>query len=299
MLNKINTLFLNLPKFFHVLISVFLVGLLGVIDYLTGYEISFSIFYLIPVGYAAWYLRVRIAVVVAFISASAWFSIDYFFSGTVYSHPVIPYWNALVRFGFFIIVTLLLDRLQTDNEIQKNLARVDGLTGLFNSRTFKQECSAHIELASRNHLALTLAYIDLDGFKKVNDSLGHSVGDEVLKTVATGIKKRLRSSDIAARLGGDEFAILLPQTDAEGASVFFNDLHQFLLKTMKKNNWPVGFSMGVAVFYSPNQNVDQAIHCADELMYKVKNSGKNRILFEEFGKVFDNKIAIAKENAAR
>lgn len=287
MLNKGNIFFSNIPAYLNLLISIALVGLLGAVDYLTGYEISFSIFYLIPVAYAAWYLRVRAGIVIAVISATTWFSIDYYYSGEEYTHPLIPVWNAFVRFGFFIIVTLLLDKLQKDIELQKSLAQIDGLTGLANGRTFKQQCAVHIELAARNQSALALAYIDLDGFKGVNDTFGHSTGDEVLKTVAKGIEYRLRKTDVGARLGGDEFAILLPQTDMQGARIFFNSLHKNLLEIMDQNNWPVGFSMGVAVFYSPTQNIDQAIHCADELMYKVKNSGKNRILFEEYGKVFD------------
>jgi diguanylate cyclase (GGDEF)-like protein len=152
-----------------------------------------------------------------------------------------------------------------------------------NSRTFKQESSSLFELASRKGRTLSLGYIDLDGFKGVNDRLGHSVGDQVLKAVAATLTTRLRSSDIGARLGGDEFAVLLPETDISGAQTFFTELHDSLLKLANLNHWPIGFSIGVAVFYSPEKSIDDAIQCADALMYKVKNSGKNRILFEEFG----------------
>lgn len=282
MLRKIDELLSAQPPVRLGLFSFFLVALVGASDHLSGYEFSFSIFYLIPVGLGSWYLRGRFGLIICITSATTWLVVDYT-SGNLYGHLAIPLWNAIVRLGFFVIVAKLLARLRCALELQESLAQLDGLTGLMNARTFKQRGNSVFELAARNGRPLALGYIDLDGFKVINDRLGHSVGDQVLRAVATTVSERLRSSDICARLGGDEFAVLLPDTDIAGARVLFDGLHTSLLELAALNHWPLGFSVGVAIFHSRQANTDEALQCADTLMYKVKRSGKNRILFEEYG----------------
>ncbi len=268
-------------------ILILLVAIVGAVDHLTGYEISFSIFYLIPVCIGAWYSKYYLSAFICVISALTWLALDYS-SGNQYSHAAIPFWNACVRFGFFIVVAVLLKRLNQTLEFHASLAQIDSLTGLLNARTFKQRCSVYFLLASRHERPLALGYLDLDGFKGINDKFGHNVGDEVLRAVGAALRIRLRASDIGARLGGDEFGILLPETDYSGAQAFFQQLHGSLLQLADLNHWPLGVSIGVAVIYSPPASPDEAIRMADALMYKVKNSGKNSILFEEFGRASGN-----------
>lgn len=256
---------------------------IGIFDHITGYELSFSIFYLLPVCSSAWYLNKPAAVIASVLSSATWLLVD-FTSGTPYTNQAIPFWNAAVRLGFFLVVALLILRLRLHFNLQNSFAQNDGLTGIMNARAFKQACVSIFDLAHRHGRPLTLGYIDLDGFKAINDSLGHSVGDEVLKAVAATLRSRLRTSDIAARLGGDEFSILLPETSITGARTFFTELHNSLLALATNKNWPVGFSIGVAVFHLPAESPDEAIRCADNLMYQVKHSGKNNIQFAEFRK---------------
>lgn len=263
-------------------LSLLLVAFVGTIDYLTGREISFSVFYLIPVGFATWYLRRRFGIFICIVSAATWLGVDHA-SGHRLSNHAIYFWNAAVRLLFFIIVSYLLERLQLAIENQSSLAQTDALTGLMNSRAFRERCNSQIELASRHHHPLVLGYIDLDGFKGINDRFGHQVGDQVLAAVAGVLSGRLRDSDLCGRLGGDEFSVLLPNTEFAGASILFEELQQSLLELVSLNHWPISFSIGVAVFHNTVTGIDEAIQCADSLMYKVKNSGKNRILFEEFG----------------
>jgi diguanylate cyclase (GGDEF)-like protein len=265
-------------------LAVFLplaVAVVGTIDFATGYELSVSVFYTIPIGIGAWYSGRRLGFFLCVISALTWLLVDVM-SGHHYGHPLIPLWNAGVRLSFFAIITDLLDRQRRFLALHVSLAQQDGLTGIMNARTFRQRCDSLFELASRHGRTLALGYLDLDGFKGVNDRLGHSVGDQVLKTVASTLSKRLRASDFCGRLGGDEFAVVLPETDLAGATTFFAALRENLIDHAALNGWPVGFSIGVAVFRSPPANVDNAIRCAETLMYKVKNSTKNNILLEEY-----------------
>jgi len=259
-----------------------LIGIGGV-DHITGYEISFSIFYLVPVGISARYLGKIWAYSICVLSALTWLTVE-LASGHPYSHQLIPFWNALVRFGFFIAVSLLISNTQQLLKTQQALAQLDGMTGLLNARAFKQSCTAIFELASRHQHPLAIGYIDLDGFKSVNDTLGHSMGDEILKQVAAVLAGRLRKSDLCARLGGDEFAILLPETNLDGARSYFYGLHTSLMALATVHQWPIGFSIGIAVFTAPQASPDEAIRKADNLMYQVKRSGKNNVLFAEIGK---------------
>ena len=281
MLRTANRFLLAQSSFRIGALSLLLVAIVGSIDFTTGYELSFSIFYTIPVAIGSWYAAKHVGLLICIISAVTWLAVDYA-TGHHYSHPTLPFWNASVRLGFFVIIANLLHRLRDSLDFQKLLAQQDGLTGILNVRAFRQRCDSLFELASRHGRPLALGYFDIDGFKGVNDNLGHSVGDQVLKAIAAVLTERLRVSDFGGRLGGDEFAILLPETDLAGARTFFTGLRESLIELAARNNWPVGFSIGVAVFQSPTANFDTAIRCADSLMYKVKNSGKNNILIEEY-----------------
>jgi diguanylate cyclase (GGDEF)-like protein len=260
-------------------LSLSLVAVIGAIDYVTGYELSFSIFYLLPIAIASWSGRMRIGIAICIVSGITWYFVDAA-SGHHYSDSMIPVWNAGVRLSFFVVVAYLLDNLRAALDAQVLLARQDDLTGLLNAKAFRRACDSMFRLASRHDRSLAIGYLDVDDFRNVNNRFGHGVGDEVLQAIATVLLKRLRASDVGARLGGDEFAVLLPETDLAGAKAFFTELHAALLDMADLKHWPVGFSIGVAAFRHPTANTDEGIRRADDLMYRVKNSGKNGVLVE-------------------
>jgi diguanylate cyclase (GGDEF)-like protein len=130
---------------------------------------------------------------------------------------------------------------------------MDGLTQVLNARAFKGLVSIPLEMANRHQHSTTFCYIDLDNFKAVNDSLGHHVGDYVLKIVATTLNRCVRTTDAVGRLGGDEFIIFMPESGDKEAQIAITRIHEELMKNMAAHDWPIGFSIGVAVFPSPSQ----------------------------------------------
>jgi diguanylate cyclase (GGDEF)-like protein/PAS domain S-box-containing protein len=160
------------------------------------------------------------------------------------------------------------------------LSYYDELTGLANRRLFADKLQHVISMANRSNESVALFYMDLDRFKFVNDTMGHAVGDKVLKETARRISSTLRDSDIAARLGGDEFALLLPETDSDGAA-------PVAAKILKKLQEPyifdeleftLGGSIGIAIYPRDANSAEALVHLADTAMYQAKQ-GKLGISF--------------------
>lgn len=263
---------------FKLALGLALLLIVGLMDFSTGYELAFSIFYVMPVSLIAWLLGYRQGIVFSVLAAVMWFLAD-FYADHPYSHPAILVWNTLIRFSFFLIIALLLSKLKIAMEHEQTLSRTDFLTGAFNSRSFYDLMQQEIDRYERYERTFTLVYIDLDNFKAVNDTLGHSVGDQVLRTVVESAKKYLRKPDLVARLGGDEFALLLPETDDEQAHITLSKLQVNLLAEMEKNHWPITFSMGALICNAPPPTPDNLLRKVDDLMYSVKRDGKNSIKY--------------------
>lgn len=257
--------------------AIFLIFLLGILDYLTGFEVSFSIFYLIPVAFVSWLALRPYAVAVSLLSAASWYLAD-ITAGHQYSHPAIPVWNAAMRLGFFLIVALSIREIRKLLLQERRLSRVDNLTGIYNSRAFRELAQVEIEKAERFGRPLTIAYIDVDNFKQVNDTQGHSAGDMLLQSVGRTLRENTRSSDIISRLGGDEFSLLMPETDRLQAEAAMTKLQGRLLDTAERNSWPVTFSIGV-VTCAGACRLDEMIQKADNIMYEAKEGGKNRVVY--------------------
>lgn len=225
-------------------------------------------------GLVTWHASGRIGAVIAAVSAFVWLFAD-LHAGHLYEHPAIPFWNTGIRFSFFAIVCYLLAALHRALQHERELARTDSLTGATNARYFKELLGKEIERCSRYGKPFTLAYLDLDNFKQVNDRHGHSVGDRVLGLTAELARRHLRAVDVIARVGGDEFAILMVETDTNAARHALARIQDELRAEMKSNGWPVSFSMGAVTCVDGSCSADELIRQADELMYQVKGAGKN------------------------
>ena len=253
-----------------------LVLIVGCVDYLTGYYLSFSIFYLIPITFVAWFSLRNYGIGISLLSAITWLAAD-ILTERYYPHPLIPFWNAALRLGFFLIVTFLLSKLKEVLERERRLARQDHLTKVHNSRAFYELAKQEIDRSRRYKHPLTLVYLDLDNFKAINDQYGHHTGDMLLATVGDLLRQNIRASDIAARMGGDEFAVLLAESSSDAALQLVSRIQLDLLEAMRGKGWPVTFSIGMVTWQRPSKKVDELIKAADQLMYEVKNNGKNEI----------------------
>jgi diguanylate cyclase (GGDEF)-like protein len=260
--------------------SLLLIALVAGLNAVTGSEIGISIFFLIPVAISTWYGSRRDGIIAVCVSASAWLLVDS--TSHTYSIPVAPYWNALVSLGMFLVIEELVNQLRIRFGIEKSLSRTDSLTGLPNARGFSEQAEKLFGLATRHNRPITLAYIDLDNLKKVNDELGRGEGDKLLRAVCDKIQSSLRSTDLAGRLGGDEFGVVLPESDDAGARSVFDTLRDALLLETQKNHWPISLGIGVVSFASPTPSLAHAIKIADSLMIQVKARGKNNIIFEQY-----------------
>lgn len=260
--------------------GLMLIALVGLVDYLTGNEISFSFFYLVPIVLVTWFSPRLVGFAACGVAAAVWFYVDAA-TGATYSHWAIPIWNAIVRLLFFFLTTFLLGQLRSQLAREESLAQIDGLTNLLNARAFKDIASRSLQLAARNQRPVALGYIDVDNFKEINDRRGHTAGDNVLRAVAETLKGSARATDVIGRLGGDEFVVFMPEVSLAGARTAFAKVHESLTRLAGNNHWPIGFSMGIAVFPSAPVSIDEVIKAADGLMYRVKRGNKNDVLFEE------------------
>lgn len=260
-----------------ILLLILLTFLLGIVDYFSGQELSFSYIYTLPIMLAVWYGGYAPGVIVTLVSIAVWLLIE-LTTGRDYSHPLVLVWNTAILLVFFLIIVRLLSSMKDKVSTLANLATVDSLTGLFNRRYFLEQMERERTRIQRYPEVFTVAYIDLDNFKYVNDSLGHVIGDDLLQVAGKTIQHNLRATDICARLGGDEFVVFFPALAGKPALHVMQELQQQLLQAMQRHAWPVTFSIGMVTYRQPMKNIREMMYKADELMYRVKKSGKNNIL---------------------
>ena len=269
----------RLPAAALVIVGLVMVAGLGWMDLVTGPELTPLVFYLAPVVLVAWYAGRWPGVIIACAGGLAWMLADAVTRGE-YSDWSIPYWNALLRLAALLLVSEALARLRLAHARERELARSDALTGAPNARAFYEVAGAEIVRARRYAHAFSVAYLDLDDFKLVNDRLGHLAGDAVLRSVARTLSGVLRASDVVARLGGDEFVVLLPEAGAAPARLATEKVRAALADVVPAHGWRMTASIGVATFLVPPESVDELLAAVDGLMYRAKQAGKNGVAHE-------------------
>lgn len=253
-----------------------LVGVVAALDYLTGAELAFSVFYLVPILGTAWLGTAPAAVLVA-VAAGLAFPLSDLVAGHEPAAAWVPVWNFAVRSATNVVVAGLTRALRRALEQERALARVDALTGALNARSFYDRAGQELARSRRSGRPLTAVYVDLDGFKSVNDTFGHSAGDAVLEQVSAALCTGTRPTDVVGRLGGDEFALIFSETDATAAVRPIERIQTAVRDVADRLGYPVSASIGAVTFVSPPDDVKALLKVADELMYEAKHAGKNRV----------------------
>lgn len=256
-------------------IAIGTVALIGLIDHLSGPDLAFSLFYFAVIVLVSWKTTLPCALAGALAISLVWLAADWFTPGA--PSTAILLWNAVMRLAVLVGLGIIVYRLKSALGSERALARTDFLTGVLNARAFAEVAAVEISRARRYRRPVTVAYVDLDDFKKVNDRFGHTFGNDVLRNVASTIRHNLRDSDVVSRVGGDEFVVLLPETNRQDAEVVLTKLQAALSGTKLRDDVSITCSVGATVLHPPPPELDAVISLADALMYRAKNAGKNRL----------------------
>ena len=247
-----------------------------------GYTIALSI--LLALFIASVVTRVSSAFTASMMSLSAYFiyilvayySMKY---ENLWLEVVYPLIFSIAAFTFAYVVKYLIK--SRDFEQQYRLATTDGLTELYNHRYFQEQIRMQVEQSKRYNNNFSLIIIDIDFFKKFNDTFGHQSGDAVLRQVAQTLKKNVRATDIVCRYGGEEMSIILPNTGKDEAFSTAQKIcervasKKFKLAGDKETN--VTISLGVSTFQYDGDNAPAIIEAADKRLYNAKNNGRNQV----------------------
>lgn len=188
-------------------------------------------------------------------------------------------WMVVSRPVITMLAVQLVSQLKTALDHEKEIARRDPLTGVNNRFAFEERASRALRRAKRRRQPLTVAFIDCDNFKEVNDKFGHEAGDELLKVIGQTLLKSVRPTDLVARLGGDEFAVIFNGASGSTAHVAVRRLKQVLNEEIHARGFDVTLSIGVATFNTVPEGLKDLIRVADRLQYSAKKTGKNAIIY--------------------
>ncbi len=247
-----------------------------------GYTLALSI--LLALLIASVVSRVNSAFTASLMSLSTYFIyilVSYYAMkfGNLWLEVIYPLIFSIFAFTCAYIIKYLIK--SRDFELQYKLATTDGLTELYNHRYFQEQIRMQVEQSKRYNTSFSLIIIDIDFFKKFNDTFGHQSGDAVLKEVAQTLRRNVRATDIVCRYGGEEMSIILPNTSKEEALLTAQKIcervasKKFKLFNGKETN--VTISLGVSTYPSDGSTAVEIIEVADKRLYNAKNNGRNQV----------------------
>jgi diguanylate cyclase (GGDEF)-like protein len=243
-------------------------------------SVSLEPLLLLPVVIASWYGNLLTGLSVSFITALA---ILVSYDQVLLAVPTTnALYTALVYLSALCILSILIDNFSTVFKVEEAAAEHDHLTGLLNFRGLTSLLEEEIARTKRYKHPFTVAYIDIDNFKAINDSKGHCEGNIILCKLAKIIITSFRESDYIGRIGGDEFVCLLPETKQPDAKVVFDKLQKNLDTAFCSGDIVVTFSIGVVTFEAAPPNTQAALALVDKVMYRVKKLNKNDAAFQVY-----------------
>lgn len=243
-------------------------------------QVEIEVLFLIPIAAVSWACSRRLSLVFAMYAAIV-ATVSYV---SVNSYPLA---STVVEFvlhtGTFLSAALVVNLLASAMSRQTHRAYFDALTESINAERFREFVDREVARSARHERPLTVAFIDIDNFKRINDEHGHFAGDEALRSLAELMRHQVRGFDTVGRLGGDEFGILMPETDQSEAYAVLDRLRIRIAEHARERDWPIGASIGAVTVegnaYSDVTSED-LIRRADAAMYRVKFTGKDGVEIE-------------------
>ena len=266
----------RLPDLLQLAIGLGLVVALTAFKLTIGHSVTVIDFMFVPVVWVGWFARARwCGYAVAAVAAS----LSVMVAMVAETQASLPAALAagIARFALYLLVLGLMGMMRRERAGHQHAVATDQLTGAANARSFSAIADAEVERAQRSQRDLSLAYIDVDDFKAINDRLGHPEGDHVLLEVSHMMRSVVRSTDTVARIGGDEFAILMPEIGASPARAVIERVRGELARLRTVDGEPVLCSIGLVTFDRPPQSSKELVAAGDELLYRAKENGKDRV----------------------
>lgn len=185
--------------------------------------------------------------------------------------------NASGSFAAMLAAALAAGGLRRALQAQRLYSRTDQLTGTDNMASFMERAQAEMKRARRSRLPISVAYIDIDNLKEINDLLGFIHGDRLLVAFAGDLKNHTRSSDIVARLGGDEFVILFPETGVDQARGAAVKIHKSFQEVAERENCHASLTIGLVTVFNPDLELEAVLKQASDMLLQAKGDGGNAV----------------------
>ena len=263
-------------------VATLLLALVAFADAMTSVELSFEMFYALPVGLAAWKLGRRPGILFGVVSMGILIGLGFFY-GHPFSRPAFLLWQAGAAGAFYGFLGETMRELRLSLDREHLAARTDAVTGLANRRAFLEALADERRRSDRYGHPLTVAILDGDGFKKVNDQLGHAAGDSVLRAIGEALSRDLRAPDVAARFGGDEFAVLLVEAGPDEARTALERLRMAAEADLSRQGVRITLSAGAVTFLVSPPSDDETLAEADRFLYRAKAEGRGRLVHGTVG----------------
>jgi len=257
-------------------LAVAMVGAIGAVEAWPESRLSLVPLYALPVAFAGWYLSRAAAISIAALAAALPL-LSLLIPRTAPPQPLL---DGAIRLAAFSALAAAAAALRGAFDH----ARSDELTGIPGERAFSYTAAAELQRARRYGRPLTVAYIDIDGFKELNERIGRAAGDAVLRSAARSLRRMLRASDVVARVGDDEFALLLPEASFSGAQGAIEKIRTHLPRALERGSHAPRFSIGAATFPVAPDTVDAMLGPALRQLERAKRKGPGSLEHEVVGR---------------
>ncbi len=244
------------------------------ISRLAGFDLAITPLYLLPVGFAAWASGAAVGLLFA-LYAAAVEGVAAWVSARGRPEPWVTVLGVSMEAAVFVGASYTIARLRWHLAYEHRLSHTDPVTGIGNLRSFEDAAQRELSRMARRASPVSVAYIDVDHFKDVNDRHGHAAGDLLLRAIGTALRGSVRTLDSVARVGGDEFVVLFPETDAATCRRVVERVRGLLGEAVAAAGCDCTFSVGAVTFVTAPRGVAELLQASDQAMYAVKRDRRN------------------------